>query len=575
MAVVGYFPATLAVDSNTGTRLRNAEAQVFAISDTSFSAPLAITDIAGVPFTGGTLVSNSDGIYPEFKPPAGVTQVIVKSGQALTPMTSVSVAAEAAEDAALAAAGAASEATSAASAAASSAGEAAEAAGAAAAVGATTDAQIESRIKDPASLTAAALNTAFVGVPEGITAGQVPTWDGSGWVAGDGGGAGVNWVFAGTSSSSTSQGYGLAVGDAVDDLVGFTPTIERIGVAGQTSNQALSALRARIATGVPIAVALIQMTPNDGRVNGQGISQTTTAANYRKMYALARAAGAIVVLTTATPIDIAQYGSANYTTATVATQLANNQMLRDLAAEDGVDAILVDLYDTFQYRTGFLADGLHLNSAGDVIAGAVVAAKVLGFPDPYPPEQPWETVIADDFNRANGALGSTSTGSVAWAETSATPPYIESNRMRANNNGQLASVATGVSTFEVSASIIAGSQTRAGVIIAVDANNYLYWGTPSNTSARLYKTIAGGTATQIGQSNTIAWADGQSHALAARVQGNTIRLYIDGVLVETYTLSTDEATTFNAAQRGGIRINGNSLSGYGYADDFAIKVPAA
>lgn len=57
--------------------------------------------------------------------------------------------------------------------------------------------------------------------------------------------------------------------------------------------------------------------------------------------------------------------------------------------------------------------------------------------------------------------------------------------------------------------------------------------------------------------------------------GEGVALHIDGVLVETYTLSTDEATTFNAARRGGIRINGNSPSGYGYADDFAIKVPAA
>lgn len=146
--------------------------------------------------------------------------------------------------------------------------------------------------------------------------------------------------------------------------------------------------------------------------------------------------------------------------------------------------------------------------------------------------------------------------------------------MRANNNGQLASVYTGVTTFEAGATIIAGSQTRAGAIIAVDANNYLYRGSPSNTSVRLYKTIAGGTATQIGVTNTVSWADGQGHTLAMRKQGSTIRLYIDGLLVETYTLSTDEASTFVPAQRAGIRINGNSLSGYGFADDFVVKVPA-
>lgn len=229
----------------------------------------------------------------------------------------------------------------------------------------------------------------FVAKPEGIAAGQVAIWDGTGWVAGDVGSSGLNWVFAGTSSSSTTQGYGLAVGAAANTLVGVTPTIERIGVAGHPSNQALSALRTRIATGKLAAVVFVQMTPNDGRVNGQGIPQATTAANYRKMVALVRAAGSVPVLTTATPIDIAQYNSANHTAETVATQAANNQMLRNLATELG--EMLVDLFATFQYRSGFLADGLHLNASGDAIAGAVVASKVLGFPDPYPPEVPWQT----------------------------------------------------------------------------------------------------------------------------------------------------------------------------------------
>lgn len=164
MAVVGYFPATLAVDSNTGTRLRNAEAQVYAMTDTSFSSPLAITDVAGVPITGNKLVSNSDGIYPEFKPPAGVTQVIVKSGQALTPMTDISVSAAAAETAAANAATSAGTATTAAGAASTSASSAATAAAQAAAVGNTNDTIIEGRIKDSTSKTAVALKSTFVAV---------------------------------------------------------------------------------------------------------------------------------------------------------------------------------------------------------------------------------------------------------------------------------------------------------------------------------------------------------------------------------------------------------------------------
>lgn len=129
--IVGYFPATLAIDSVTGARLRNATAQVFAMTDTSFATPLAITDMAGVPLTGNILSSNSDGIYPEFKTPAGVAQVIVKSGSALTPMTSIAAQASAAVAAATAATSAAGAASTAAGSASTAAANAAAAAAAA------------------------------------------------------------------------------------------------------------------------------------------------------------------------------------------------------------------------------------------------------------------------------------------------------------------------------------------------------------------------------------------------------------------------------------------------------------
>lgn len=157
--VVGYFPATLAVDSSTGTRLRNAKAKIYAITDTTFSNPLDITDLADVPFTGAELISNSDGIFPEFKTPLGVTQVLLRSGQALTPMTSVAASAGAALEAAEAASQAASAATNA-SMSATAAVEMAEearqealaAAAAAAAVGATTDTQMTAVQGNPQSL---------------------------------------------------------------------------------------------------------------------------------------------------------------------------------------------------------------------------------------------------------------------------------------------------------------------------------------------------------------------------------------------------------------------------------------
>lgn len=161
--IVGYFPATLAIDIATRTPQRNARAQVFAITDTAFTKPLAITDITGVPIANNTLEANGDGVYPEFRTPSGETQVIVKSGQALTPMTSISVYADAAVKAA-------ATATTAAGAATSAAGSAAQAAAAATAVGATTDAQMAAVQASPTSAFAVAQKAAFA--PDG-TAGNI------------------------------------------------------------------------------------------------------------------------------------------------------------------------------------------------------------------------------------------------------------------------------------------------------------------------------------------------------------------------------------------------------------------
>lgn len=104
--IVGYFPATAAVDGATGARLRYAEAKVYAWSDTTYATPLAITDLQGIPMPGGQLVA-ADGVYPDFIPPAGVLQVRVKSGIYVTPMTSLTVFAQAADQSATRAADAA------------------------------------------------------------------------------------------------------------------------------------------------------------------------------------------------------------------------------------------------------------------------------------------------------------------------------------------------------------------------------------------------------------------------------------------------------------------------------------
>jgi hypothetical protein len=77
MPLDDYFPRALALSPNGGP-VPNAEAVVYAASDTELTTPLAITDVDGLPLD--KLVASPDGIYPQFKTVDGTYQVKIKSG---------------------------------------------------------------------------------------------------------------------------------------------------------------------------------------------------------------------------------------------------------------------------------------------------------------------------------------------------------------------------------------------------------------------------------------------------------------------------------------------------------------
>jgi hypothetical protein len=77
MPLDDYFPLALAL-SPSGGPVPNAEALVYASSDTELTTPLAITDVDGLPLD--KLVASPDGVYPQFKTVDGTFQVKIKSG---------------------------------------------------------------------------------------------------------------------------------------------------------------------------------------------------------------------------------------------------------------------------------------------------------------------------------------------------------------------------------------------------------------------------------------------------------------------------------------------------------------
>lgn len=81
------FTSRVALDPATGTLVRNAQFQVYAIDDTTYSTPLSITDPTGVPISA--VRSTDQGVTEPFNAPDGHDSVVIRSGGYAIPIESL------------------------------------------------------------------------------------------------------------------------------------------------------------------------------------------------------------------------------------------------------------------------------------------------------------------------------------------------------------------------------------------------------------------------------------------------------------------------------------------------------
>ncbi|MDQ4502194.1 LamG-like jellyroll fold domain-containing protein [Sinomonas sp. ASV322] len=183
------FDSTLVADPVTFARAANASVTVYDVADTANASPLALKDLNGLPLPN-PLASSKDAFLPPFV--AGVPQVKLVGGGLTVTASSYKGMLEnvaAALAAALAASGA-------------------------------TDAQVAQAVATVGSQTAVALAQRFVGIPAGITDGQVPVYDAKAGrfvpgAGGTGGGAGVVFVVLTAADQPVAVPSGAVVGLAL------------------------------------------------------------------------------------------------------------------------------------------------------------------------------------------------------------------------------------------------------------------------------------------------------------------------------------------------------------------------
>lgn len=152
-------------------------------------------------------------------------------------------------------------------------------------------------------------------------------------------------------------------------------------------------------------------------------------------------------------------------------------------------------------------------------------------------------IATDDFNRADGALGTTPVGAKAWTITKTGPDStnwaIVGNKAKVSGNvGVALAVINGAAqTTTVSATYEAFTGgPLAGVAFRGDATSILCFyaqNSPAGTWVVQRFTYSGGAFTSIATGVTAAHVVGQK--MEVRCSGNTFTCYINGVQVHQFT----------------------------------------
>lgn len=196
-------------------------------------------------------------------------------------------------------------------------------------------------------------------------------------------------------------------------------------------------------------------------------------------------------------------------------------------------------------------------SAGTI---ATLASAALNGPTPT-------VTVNDDYSSdttANYTQSATTLGT--WA--------VSGGLLAATVAGNAQSVFTrnDVSTADATLSAVVTQGSDAGLVLRFQDNNNYYLAVVCDASSasgtpnvvKLYKRV-GGTFTQIGTNQTIAFTRGTSHTLGFAVSGNALTVSFDGV---TKISATDSALT--AAGKVGVRANDSPAT----FDSFTVSYPA-
>lgn len=145
--------------------------------------------------------------------------------------------------------------------------------------------------------------------------------------------------------------------------------------------------------------------------------------------------------------------------------------------------------------------------------------------------------FADNFNRANGALGTSSSGHT-WASSGMT---IDTNKARRTTPAGGADIDSGLADFSLEAVVVNGTGAEIGLQARkTDANNY--WYCAVNGDNLYFLKFEAGVLANI-TSAIVVDANTGTHTFKVTGVGNDLKFYVDGVLKLSLTHAFNATAT--------------------------------
>lgn len=283
-------------------------------------------------------------------------------------------------------------------------------------------------------------------------------------------------------------------------------------------------------------------------VNEQGTSDWSPTATFTVSGNPAQAPGQVTGLTagaatgstqalTWTAVPGATSYNVEYKTAASGTWLTFGTVTNASATVTGLTS-----GTSYNYRVSAV------NSAGTGPVSATVTASTTA---PTP-------TVADDFNRADGALGTTSVGEKTWAGTGASVMSIVGNQVKVTSGSGIGAALVPVDspdgTFKATLKAVSGTPSTMISGVAFRATNdasCLMVALRSSPTAAEYTLASrsGGTTTTVAASGVVPAAN---DVVEAVLSGDSIVVKVNGNAIITQTVAT-----FNTVAKGGFYHHGS------------------